>query len=118
MKDLLLDKDGDLYLTQNGDVSLTDSVRQAILIRLRWFLGEWIFNTSFGMPYYSQILIKNPNTAVIEQLFRQQILSVAEVIKIESLSVQINRRLRICTVHFKALTTQGAIEEEVSIDGF
>ncbi len=66
MKDLLLDKDGDLYLTSNGDVSLTDSVRQAILIRLRWFLGEWIFNTSFGMPYYSQILIKNPNTAVIE----------------------------------------------------
>ena len=24
MKDLLLDKDGDLYLTPNGDVSLTD----------------------------------------------------------------------------------------------
>lgn len=56
MKDLLLDKDGDLYLTPNGDVSLTDSVRQAILIRLRWFLGEWKFNTSFGLPYFSQIL--------------------------------------------------------------
>ena len=53
---------------------------------------------------------------MIEQLFRQQILSVAEVIKIESLSVQINRRLRICTVQFKAQTTQGAIEEEVMID--
>ena len=116
MKDLLLDKDGDLYLTPNGDVSLTDSVRQAILIRLRWFLGEWKFNTSFGLPYFSQIFKKNPNTVVIEQLFRQQILSVAEVIKIESLSVQINRRLRICTVQFKAQTTQGAIEEEVMID--
>ncbi|MFR8760205.1 MAG: hypothetical protein ACLVG7_06730 [Negativibacillus sp.] len=116
MKDLLLDKDGDLYLTSNGDVSLTDSVRQAILIRLRWFLGEWIFNTSFGMPYYSQILIKNPNTAVIEQLFRQQILSVTEVIRIESLSVQIDKRLRKCRVKFKAQTTQGAIEEEVQID--
>lgn len=69
MKDLLLDKDGDLYLTPNGDVSLTDSVRQAILIRLRWFLGEWKFNTSFGLPYFSQIFMKNPNTVVIEQLF-------------------------------------------------
>ena len=112
MKDLLLDKDGDLYLTPNGDISLTDSVRQAILIRLRWFLGEWIFNTSFGMPYYSQILVKNPSTAVIEQLFRQQILSVSEVIRIESLSVQIDKRLRKCHVKFKAQTTQGAIEEE------
>ena len=105
MKDLLLDKDGDLYLTPNGDISLTDSVRQAILIRLRWFLGEWIFNTSFGMPYYSQILVKNPSTAVIEQLFRQQILSVSEVIRIESLSVQIDKRLRKCHVKFKAQTT-------------
>ena len=108
MKDLLLDKDGDLYLTPNGDISLTDSVRQAILIRLRWFLGEWIFN--------SQILIKNPSTAVIEQLFRQQILSVAEVIRIDNLSVQIDKRLRKCRVKFKAQTTQGAIEEEVQID--
>ena len=117
MKDLLLDKDGDLVVTQNGDVSLTDSVRQAILIRLRWFLGEWKFNTSFGLPYFSQVFIKNPSTATIEQLFRQQILSVAEVISIESLSVQMNRRLRICTVQFRVQTTQGAIEEEVSIDG-
>lgn len=117
MKDLLLDKDGDLVVTQNGDVSLTDSVRQAIFIRLRWFLGEWKFNTSFGLPYFSQVFIKNPSTVTIEQLFRQQILSVAEVISIESLSVQMNRRLRICTVQFRVQTTQGAIEEEVSIDG-
>lgn len=116
MKDLLLDRDSDLSVTENGDICLTDSIRQAIFIRLRWFLGEWIFNTSFGMPYYSQILIKNPNTAVIEQLFRQQILSVTEVIRIESLSVQIDKRLRKCRVKFKAQTTQGAIEEEVQID--
>lgn len=116
MKDILLDQNGDLYLTSNGDISLTDSVRQAIFIRLRWFLGEWQFNTSFGMPYFSQIFIKNPNTAAIEQLFRQQILSVAEVIRIESLSVQMNRRLRKCSVRFRAQTTQGAIEEEMMID--
>ena len=116
MKDLLLDKDGDLYLTPNGDISLTDSVRQAILLRLRWFLRERIFITSFGMPYYSQFLVKNPSTAVIEQLFRQQILSVSEVIRIESLSVQIDKRLRKCHVKFKAQTTQGTIEEEVQID--
>lgn len=40
MKDLLLDKNGDLVFT-NGDVSFTDSVVQAITIRLRWFFGEW-----------------------------------------------------------------------------
>ena len=52
----------------------------------------------------------------LEQLFRQQILSVAEVIRIDNLSVQIDKRLRKCRVKFKAQTTQGAIEEEVQID--
>lgn len=41
MKDLLLDRDSDLSVTENGDICLTDSIRQAIFIRLRWFLGEW-----------------------------------------------------------------------------
>lgn len=117
MKDILLDEDGDLSITPNGDISLTDSVRQAILIRLRWFLGEWKFNPTFGMPYYSQILIKNPSETVIEQLFREQILSVSEVISVEECRVEINRRLRICRVIFCANTTQGAIREEMMIDG-
>ena len=38
----------------------------------------------------------------LEQLFRQQILSVAEVIRIDNLSVQIDKRLRKCRVKFKA----------------
>ena len=55
--------------------------------------------------------------AVIEQLFRDQILSVEEVVGVEDIRIQINKRLRICTVTFRVQTTQGAIEEEVMIDG-
>ena len=117
MKDLLLDRDGDLSVTENGDICLTDSIRQAIFIRLRWFLGEWKFNPTFGMPYYSRILIKNPSETVIEQLFREQILSVSEVIGVEECRAEINRRLRVCRVTFCANTTQGAIREEMTIDG-
>lgn len=117
MKDLLLDKNGDLYLTPSGDVSLTDSVRQAILIRLRWFLGEWKFGSLLGLPYFSEVFVKNPNIAVIEQLFREQILSVEEVVGVEECRAEINRRLRVCRVTFCANTTQGAIREEMTIDG-
>ena len=53
---------------------------------------------------------------MIEQLFREQILSVEEVVGVEDIRIQINKRLRICTVTFRAQTTQGAIEEEVMID--
>jgi hypothetical protein len=34
MKDILLTSDGDLKIDEQGDISLTDSIRQAIRIRL------------------------------------------------------------------------------------
>ena len=39
--DLKLTNSGDLEISEDGDVSLTQSVRQAVLIRLRWLFGEW-----------------------------------------------------------------------------
>lgn len=35
MKDILLTADGDLAIGETGDISITDSVRQAIRVRLR-----------------------------------------------------------------------------------
>ena len=40
MLDILLN-DGDLVVTDTGDIRLTNSVRQAITIRLLWFAREW-----------------------------------------------------------------------------
>ena len=43
MKDILLTLDGDLSVSERGDIALTDGVRQSVRIRLQWFLGEWRF---------------------------------------------------------------------------
>ena len=37
MVDFKLDATGDLELTDSGDVALTESIVQAVRIRLRWF---------------------------------------------------------------------------------
>ena len=39
MTDLLLDRSGDLQISADGDLSLTNSTAQAIQLRLRWFLS-------------------------------------------------------------------------------
>ena len=39
--DILLDTGGDYKISDTGDIILTQSVPQAIKIRLKWFLGEW-----------------------------------------------------------------------------
>ena len=59
MKDLLLNIGGDLYIDPaTGDIEITDSVEQAIQIRLRWFIAEWWLGPGYGIPYWEEVLIE------------------------------------------------------------
>lgn len=116
MLDILLRQDGDLMVTASGDIELTNSVRQAILIRLRWFLGEWRFGPDVGLPYLEEILIKNPNIIRCIDLFRNAILSVDEVRNVENMTLDVNAATRKGVLHFRAITDKEVIDEEVLID--
>ena len=96
MKDLLLTRDGDLYINPaTGDIQITDSVEQAIRIRLLWFWGEWRLGPDHGIPYFEEILIKNPNKLRIRQLFREAIMPVEEVVKLRDLQANIDPATRL-----------------------
>lgn len=116
MKDVLLNYGGDLYLSRNGDIEFTDSVSQAIRIRLLWFLGEWRINKTFGMPYYDEVYIKNPSLTLLEDRIRREILTVDEVVSVESVNVAVDANERKATVRFVALTDKETIQEEVMLD--
>lgn len=116
MLDFLLDKDGDLLITPDGDIVYTNSVSQAICIRLRWFLGEWKYGPDFGVPYYESILVKNPSKLCVEQLLREQILSVKEVTDVTALTVSIDEAARKMTVCYSATVLGAIIREEESFD--
>lgn len=116
MKDILLDSSGDLKITDTGDIVITDSVRQAILIRLRWFLREWRLGPSIGMDYWGTILVKNPNLVKIRQAIRNEILSVDEVIAVNEVKVEYDPKARVCSVRYEAVTTEETFREEVKIN--
>ncbi len=115
MKDLLLDANGDLLFT-NGDVSFTDSVVQAIKIRLKWFAGEWRINTEYGMPYYEDVFIKNPNRVLLEERIREEILSVEEVNEVKSVSISIDTKTRAATITFTVVVNGIQTGGEVEVD--
>lgn len=115
MLDILLTGSGDLKITDSGDIELTNSVRQAILIRLRWFLGEWRFGPEAGLPYLEEILIKNPNIVRCIELFRGAILSVEEVRNVENMTLDINSSTRRGVLRFRAITDKEIFDEEVLI---
>jgi hypothetical protein len=98
VKDILLTPTGDIYINvATGDIEITDSVEQAIKIRLLWFWGEWRLGPEFGMPYFEEILVKSPNKLRIRQLFREAILDVAEVDSVEELQAALEPSTRVLT---------------------
>lgn len=87
MKDILLNRDGDLVINATGNIEITDSVAQAIIIRLRWFFNEWRFAPQYGVPYFEEVLVKNPSDLRVRQIIRDEILSVEEVESVSRLDI-------------------------------
>ena len=98
--DLALDGNGDLDLSDNEAhlVDGDDAIVQHAQIRLRLFRGEWFLDTRVGMPYYEQILVKNPDLVVVRALFRRAILETPGIEEITAFDLQFDastRRMRL-----------------------
>jgi hypothetical protein len=116
MKDILLTKDGDISISETGDITLTDSIIQAVRIRLLWFFEEWRFAPDYGISYYEEILVKNPNTEQIKRLVRDEVMTVNEVSDVKNITVSIDRKTRKATVSLEIVTAEKTYREELLID--
>ena len=103
MLDILLTRDGDLEISENGDIALTESIIQAIRIRLLWFFQEWRFAPRYGVPYYEEILIKNPNLARVRRIIRNEILSVEGVSSVKHITVNYDKPSRVAMISYAAM---------------
>ena len=113
--DILLDKNGDLYVTGKGDIVLTDSTAQKIRIRLRMFEGEWRWNREEGLPYFDDLFRKNPDIDSLEAAVRAKIFEVPEITDVRDVRITLDSRTRSGEIRFTALTDQETIREEVKI---
>lgn len=117
MIDIQLDKNGDIKVSALGDISLTESVKQAVLIRLRWIFNEWRLGPSFGFPWFEEVFVKNPNTLKIRQLIRDEILKVEEVTAAEVTSVNYDRAKRTAKFTYVVSVGEATFREEVELYG-
>jgi len=115
MLDIMLTKEGDIKVSAIGDISTTESVRQAVLIRLRWIFNEWRLGPEFGFPWFEEVFIKNPNTFKIRQLIREEILKVDEVTEAQVTSVTYNRAERSATFQYVCSVGEAVFREEVTL---
>lgn len=98
--DIGLGDDGDLD-TSTGDLVLlsdVDAVRQDVDIRLQFFRGEWFLNLDEGIPYYEEVLVKNPKLGAIKSIFIDAILSTPLVSAVNDLVLEYDAVLRTLAV--------------------
>lgn len=115
--DILLDSNGDLYVSKIGDIALENSVAQKIRIRLLWFLGEWRWDPEEGLPYFEKMLIKNPDIDYFEGLIREVIFNVEEVTEVKDVEIISDDKTRNASIRYVAKTDFETIKEEVVING-
>ncbi|MEW5804667.1 MAG: hypothetical protein AB1847_21465 [bacterium] len=112
MSDLALDTDGDLLIS-GSDLVLTtgvDAIRQHLSQRLKTFYGEWFLNAEIGIPYFQQVLRKNPDPAILDSIFKREVINTQGILRLTEFSLDLNAGTRELTLSFKALCEEGVIE--------
>lgn len=116
MKDILLDRNGDIYINPESDIEVTDSVVQAIRIRLLWFMGECVlYPPETGTDYFRSVLGKNINPLLAASEIRSQILLVEEVIEVPRITIDADKKTRNAVIKYTARTEREVINDEVMI---
>ena len=115
MNDFLLDGNGDLKISETGDLILTESIRQAVLIRLRWIQEEWRLGPDFGFPYFEEFMGKDPNLDFLSNLIEREAKSVEGVVSARVTSAKLDAGNRRATFEFVFATDDETFREEVAL---
>jgi len=109
--DFGLDEDGDEYADATGLAMTGDlpGIKQQVTLRIGFFRGEWFLDEEKGLPWYEEIIVKNPNLIRIREIFREAILSVAGINEVTYLDLLFSAYARTLSVNFKASTNLGEL---------
>ena len=115
MIDLKLDSSGDLALSEGGDIITTDSITQAVRIRLLWFFEEWRLGPGLGFPYFEHLFVKNPNEMKLRHLIRETVMEVEGVTDVTEIVLHIDRKTRQAVISVTFTADEHTFREEMKI---
>ncbi len=106
---LKINSDSDLDFSSGNLVLLegVDALEQKIKIRLRFFRGEWDFDTRLGLPLFQKILVKNPTTSVVNAVYREALATTPGVASVDRLVIDFTSSSRTITVEGGVTATSG-----------
>lgn len=84
-----------------------EAVAQRVRVRFKFFAGEWFLDRRLGVPYYRDILIKNPDRLVVSAVFRKVLTLTLGVQKVNAFSAVLETLTRTLTADFDASLSDG-----------
>ena len=103
--DLTLDATGNLLFVTDE----LEELRQRLTHRLRSFRGEWFLDTRLGVPYFEDILVKNPRRELVTSILREVILKTDGVASIKTFTLDIDNATRAATVRADVVASNGRV---------
>lgn len=109
MSEIKLDTNNDLALDNFNFVIVDgeENVAQRLKTNLQIFRGEWFLDTTRGVPYYQAILLKNPDSKLVEAELKKAIIDTDGIAKLKSFEMDFDNSLRRLTITFTAQTDEG-----------
>lgn len=108
---------GDLVLGSDNQIGRTlttlDTLEQRIRTRLQTFRGEYYLNEALGVPYYEEVLRKNPDVPSVRALLLAELLRVPGVKSAKRFTVEFNTATRSFQIDFHVISDDGVPVEGV-----
>ena len=84
-----------------------DATRQHLVQRLKTFMGEWFLDLRIGVPYFQQVMVKNPDPVVLDSVFKSEIINTPGIVELLTFALQLDARTRELQLSFKAVNDAG-----------
>lgn len=98
-------------------ISNAEGVAQEIKMSLLFFYQEWFLDTTKGVPYLTDIFIKNPDLSTIRSILTATIAAVPHVIAVNYLNLSPLTDSRQMVVTWGAATDYGYVERSTILTG-
>jgi hypothetical protein len=98
--DIQLDSNGHILLTTNGLSLVNDRallVAQRLSVRLRTYLGEWFLDTTMGIDWFADVLLKNVSKQTVDSILQNELVKDRFVVKIKTFSSSVVNRNYTCS---------------------
>ncbi len=115
MIDLQLDDSHDLNIENNDLVLIEDEyqVSQNVDITLQFFKGEYPLDITFGIPYFENVFVKNPDIPEVSAIFKTAIMGVPDVNELLEFDLDYDASARTVSVTFLVNTTFGIVSGSI-----